>query len=149
MTQAGSQQGPSRTRQRQYIRHPANVPIQVADVPPSVASHVTDVSYGGLSFTSGQPHPAGSEIEIAVPDVDADFRARAIVAWCYYVDPGYRVGVRFLDPEDAFQSRMVEQMAAIESYRREVFEREGRQMTGEEAAREWIERFGSEFPNPQ
>ena len=134
---------------RRFIRHPANVPIRVTDVPASTASHVTDVGYGGLSFTSAQPHSAGSEIEIRIPRVDASFSARAVVVWCHYVGPGYRIGVRFLDPDAAYRSRMVEQLCAIESYRREVREREGRELSGEEAAREWIERFGNRFPDPE
>lgn len=149
MLQAATHHRRTRGNPRRFIRHPANIPIEVADVPASVASHVTNVSYGGLSFTSARPHATGSEIEIRVPKVDAGFCARAVVAWCHFVDPDYRIGVRFLDPGDAFQSRMVEQLCAIESYRRDVREREGRRLSGEEAAQEWIERFGSRFPDPQ
>ena len=149
MLQAARNHRQPRGNPRRFIRHPTNVPIEVADVPESNGSHMTDVSYGGLSFTSTRPHATGSEIEIRIPKVDAGFCARAVVAWCHFVDPGYRIGVRFLDADDAFQSRMVEQLCAIESYRRQVREREGRELSGEQAAQEWIERYGDCFPDPQ
>jgi hypothetical protein len=43
---------------------------------------------------------------------------------------------------------MVEQVCHVESYRRAVEQREGRQLTAEEAAEEWISRHASSFPNP-
>jgi hypothetical protein len=39
---------------------------------------------------------------------------------------------------------MVEQVCQIEHYRQEL-RRDGRELDSETAAREWIERFGSEF----
>jgi hypothetical protein len=43
---------------------------------------------------------------------------------------------------------MVEQICHIERYRNDVAQREGRQLTAEEAALEWISRYASSFPNP-
>ena len=43
---------------------------------------------------------------------------------------------------------MVEQVCNIENYRRDVEQREGRKLTTEEAAKEWIKRDASSFPNP-
>ncbi|MDZ7748706.1 MAG: PilZ domain-containing protein [Halofilum sp. (in: g-proteobacteria)] len=135
-------------RERTYIRHPARVPIRVTSVSAAGASEVADVSYGGLSFTCPERQQAGAEIELRIPDVDPGFRGRARVVWCRSTRDGYRVGVRFLDPHDAFRSRMVEQLCAIEGYRREVLEREGRRLTGDQAAAEWIRRYADGFPDP-
>jgi hypothetical protein len=41
---------------------------------------------------------------------------------------------------------MVEQVAYIESYKKQVREREGRTITGEQAAFEWIARYADSFP---
>lgn len=142
------QHSTSQQRERAYVRHPARVPIHVASVSPGTAMQADDVSYGGLSFTCRERHRAGTEIEIRIPDVDAGFHARARVAWCRSTKTGYRVGVRFLDPDDAFRSRMVEQLCAIEAYRRKVHETEGRELSGEQAAAEWIARYAGGFPNP-
>ncbi len=56
------------------------------------------------------------------------------------------MGVQFLDASDAFRVRMVEQVCAIEEYRRQQVEEEGRELSREEAAREWIATYGSRFP---
>lgn len=142
------QHSTSQQRERAFVRHPSRVPIHVADVTPGAAMQADDVSYGGLSFTCRERHRPGAEIEIRIPDVDAGFHARARVVWCRSTKAGYRVGVRFLDPDDAFRSRMVEQLCAIEAYRRKVRETEGRELSGEQAAAEWIARYADGFPNP-
>ncbi len=43
--------------------------------------------------------------------------------------------------------RMVEQVCHIERYRADVLEREGRALTGEQAAEEWIKRYAEDFPD--
>jgi hypothetical protein len=52
-----------------------------------------------------------------------------------------------------FQQKMkpllVEQVCHIEQYKKEVFLKEGRLLSGDEAAAEWIEKFANQFPqNP-
>jgi hypothetical protein len=42
---------------------------------------------------------------------------------------------------------MVEQVCAIEQYRGEVLENEGRELTAQEAAAEWIGRYAGRFPD--
>jgi hypothetical protein len=70
------------------------------------------------------------------------------VCWCQEKNGHFVLGVKFLDTEDAFRVRMVEQICHIEHYKREVFEKEGRVLSGEQAAMEWIPKYGSVFPNP-
>ena len=57
------------------------------------------------------------------------------------------MGVSFVDPDDAFRTRMVEQICHIEHYKKEILEKEGRELTGEEAALEWIKRYAGRFPS--
>jgi hypothetical protein len=56
------------------------------------------------------------------------------------------VGVRFEDRDTAISVRMVEQVCHIEQYKLQVRETEGRELTGEQAAMEWIEKHAHEFP---
>ena len=42
---------------------------------------------------------------------------------------------------------MVEQICHIEQYRREVLKKEGRRLSSEEAASEWIVKYASDFPD--
>ena len=74
------------------------------------------------------------------------FETTARVAWCRLRDGEYELGLSFIDPDDAFRARMVEQICHMEHYRRQVHETEGRSLTTEEAAREWIERNAARFP---
>jgi PilZ domain-containing protein len=136
---------------RQFIRHPSDVPIQIRRDPDGgyVAQHTQNVGYGGLSFTSDTELEPESFISFRIPYLRPAFEvAAARVAWCRREGDQYMVGVQFPDSEEAFRVRMVEQICHIESYRREVEQREGRKLTAQEAAAEWISRYASSFPNP-
>lgn len=134
---------------RTFIRHTAGVPLEVTCVPGSPASTLqsVNVSTGGLSFVSDEHHSLGAIIQVRIPTVDPPFEARARVVWTKPEGDGYCVGVEFLDENDAFRSRMVEQVCAIEQYRGEVRENEGRELTQEAAAAEWIGRYAGRFPD--
>jgi hypothetical protein len=41
---------------------------------------------------------------------------------------------------------MVEQVCHIEQYKADVLKKEGRELTGEEAAKEWILKYAKDFP---
>lgn len=138
---------------RKYIRHPSDIPIEVdvdgVDVQDIQSLH--DVSFGGLSFISNNRIKPGSNIKITIKFVKPSFQSMTVVKWCRKRDDHYDVGVLFCDPEDAYRARMIEQVCHIEHYKRRVFENEGRVLTGEEAAMEWILRYAAKFPemNPQ
>ena len=136
---------------RQFIRHPVDVPIEVRtdDAGPMSAFHTHDISAGGLAFLSGFAVDPGARIGIRIPYVQPAFEARARVVWCHpYPGEGYELGVSFLDAQDAFHARMVEQICHIEDYRRGVLRTEGRELSAEEAAMEWISKHAEAFPNP-
>lgn len=146
---------------RKYIRHPSDIPINfcVSEAGVPVPHRVKDVSVGGLCFSSDRPVRRGTAIRIRIPlvlqpPVQADettqsteFDAEGVVAWCRREAEGYAVGVQFADPSTRFGMRMVEQICHIEHYRADIFQSEGRSLTSEEAAREWIERYAAEFPH--
>jgi hypothetical protein len=134
---------------RQFIRHPIDVPVEIGigtgDVPSGYHTH--DISEGGLAFRSGCAVQPGVEVEICIGCVQPPFQAHARVAWCKpHPLSGYELGVSFLDAEDAFRARMVEQLCHIEDYRRSVQRTEGREIDMDEAAAEWIEKFAAQFP---
>lgn len=54
--------------------------------------------------------------------------------------------MRFADENTEFAVRMIEQICHINHYQRQILEREGRQLSGEEAAMEWVARFARDFP---
>jgi hypothetical protein len=132
---------------REFIRHTADVPIEVRTVEGEATSATgLNVSHGGLAFVSNLCPAQGATIEIAIPDVDPPFQAHARVAWCRPEEDAFLVGVEFLDSTDAFRARMVEQVCTIERYREQVREEEGRELDAHEAAAEWIGKYAGRFP---
>jgi hypothetical protein len=143
---------PSHTNpHREFIRHTADVPIEVTTVAGAapVPRHGVNVSCGGLAFTSEEYVEPGSTIRIRIPEVEPPFEAQARVAWCRREAGRFCVGAQFLDSGDAFRARMVEQVCSIDRYRREVEEREGRVLDPAEAATEWIGRYAGRFPDSE
>ena len=143
---------------RKFIRHPSCIPIQIAideggagaaeadsHVPSEV--NMTNVSAGGLAFTLLHPVSNGARITISMPEVWPDYSATGTVVWCREAASGFEAGVQFPEPDESFKARMVAQFCQIEDYRREMREREGRSLSSEEAAREWIVRYAEEFAN--
>ena len=136
---------------RHFMRHPASMPIEVSALHTELQalSHLCNVSIGGLAFEASQEVEAGSIISLRIPCVVPVFESVAKVAWCRELDSGYELGVEFLDQDDAFRARMVEQICHIENYKEQVQQTEHRELTSEEAAHEWISKFADEFPDPE
>lgn len=133
---------------REFIRHTAGVPIEVHAVSGEERQQLesVNVSEGGISFVSDVDYPLGTVIEVRIPEVDPPFEANARVVWTSPEEGRFCIGVAFLDANDAFRARMVEQVCSIERYRREVEANEGRVLTPADAAAEWISRYAGRFP---
>lgn len=133
---------------RRYIRHPSRMPIRFdlhGDLD-RCDDYLRNVSEGGLCFATRFALDAGLPIRLMIPLLGQDYEIEGLVAWCRATAAGYEVGVRFLSPQDRFSARMVEQLCYIEDYRQQVEREEGRSLTSEQAAREWIARFAEQFP---
>lgn len=136
---------------RQYIRHPASIPIQIEDDceenlladetvcedQPSF-TETRNLSEGGLCFICSHRVTAGTTIGFYIACVTPDYHGTGVVTWCHQAHSNaYEVGVRFTDANQFFKTRMVEQVCQIEAYRRYHIN-QGRTLSSEEAAREWI-----------
>jgi hypothetical protein len=135
---------------RKFIRHPVDIPIEVStgDWLAHPTRHTYNVSLGGLAFKSDRELKPGIIVEVRIPFVRPMFATKARVIWCRAHEGGFDLGVQFLDPEDASRARMVEQVCYIENYKKMVYQTEGRLLTAEEAAMEWIGKYASQFPDP-
>jgi len=135
--------------QRKFMRHPSDVPINVEGLKQYVAhetEYLQNISHGGLAFESRHELALGQVINVSLPLVRPVFTIKGRVIWCRPNDGNYDIGVEFIEPEKIFKARMVEQVCQIEHYKREVREREGRELTGEQAALEWIKKYACDFP---
>lgn len=135
---------------RTFIRHPSDIPIElmVEEKHSTELDALHDVSYGGLSFISDESLEKGVHLHIRIDTVQPPFEADGVVVWCHRIKEHYMVGMEFSNKEDVFLVRMVEQICHIEHYKKEVEEQEGRTMTSQEAAIEWINKYADVFPDP-
>jgi Tfp pilus assembly protein PilZ len=134
---------------RRFIRHPSDIPIEVARADQTPATHpLRDVSHGGLCFQVAEPVRVGDLVQLRIALTTPAFEVEGRVIWCLPEDRAWQVGVEFLDPDDQFRARMVEQICHIEQYRRDQQAQTGRRLTSHEAALEWIEKFAKMFPRP-
>lgn len=133
---------------RQFIRHPSSVPVEVRIGDFVHAMHRTsNVSFGGLAIQSECELQPGVVVEVRITLVQPTFETKARVVWCRACKGGYEVGVQFLTAEDQFRGRMVEQVCRIHEYKQLIYEKEGRKLTTEEAASEWVAKYAAKFPS--
>lgn len=148
-TQAGTQSQDQ--PRREFVRHTVDVPLEVETLGDGarLREHGINIGHGGLAFLSSTCPRVGDMLRIRIPTVQPPFEADARVAWCRPEGGNHLVGVQFLDPAAAFRSRMVQQVCSIENYRREVERVEGRALTTQEAAAEWIAKYAGRFPDAE
>ena len=132
---------------REYIRHPTDMPIEydLGDVIADQKEYLNDISLGGLSFKSKYHIETGSAIKIRIPLRKPEFEEEGIVVWINKKNELYDAGVQFKNAISEFRIRMIEQVCHIEQYKKNVFEKEGRAISGEEAVTEWIKKYGKDF----
>lgn len=131
-------------QERAFIRHPVDIPIEVRRQGRKSRHGLRNLSAGGLAFSSDQPLAVDEDVvvRIRVPEL---LKIRGHVVWCEPNGSRYEIGLAFASPTEAYKVRMVEQICRIEQYRRDVLRREGRDLSGEEAAAEWIARFAERY----
>ena len=135
---------------REFIRHPSSVPVQLViqnEAATSGRNTLSNVSLGGVSCLCSKPLEKGSTVKMTIECVDPDFEINGKVVWCRPSSEAYEVGVEFMVSKDKiFLLRMIEQICHIEHYRNEILHNEGREVTSEVAAKEWVEKYAGSFP---
>jgi Tfp pilus assembly protein PilZ len=136
---------------RQYIRHPAHIPIQIirSDHFSTSFRHVVthNISHGGLACESEKSFLPGDMVEIIIPVTNPPFSCIGHVIWCETLPSNaYLIGVGFDDFNEAYSVRMIEQVCHIEEYRKEMSQKSGHEMAPEQAACEWIAKYAKDFP---
>ena len=133
---------------RRFIRHPADIPIEYSlrDASASRHPYLTDVGYGGICFRADTRIEPGTRIHIRIPVGDPAFEAEGVVVWCRRRQERFQVGMQFDEETTRFSVRMVEQICHIEQYRKDMLKREGRYLSGAQAAAEWVKNHAADFP---
>nr|WP_320166140.1 PilZ domain-containing protein [uncultured Methylophaga sp.] len=131
---------------RRFIRHPSSVPIQVKRGEEKKQVPLKDVSKGGLCFRSQVSLATGNVVEVNILTSKPNFTAKGIVSWCKPEGDEYLVGISFQNKAVRYALRMVEQICYIEDYKKRIKAKTGRQLTSDEAAQEWIQKYAADFP---
>ena len=133
---------------RRFIRHPSDIPIDCRITPhrPARRDHLKNISSGGLCFETPEPLQLGRVVQITIPIQEPAFEVLGTIVWLRRANNHYEVGVRFADPNTEFAVRMAEQICQIHHYRQEVLEKEGRTLSREDAAAEWVAKYARDFP---
>lgn len=156
------QQYPYGVERRQFIRHPLCFPImyKILEKPAAKGkktvakktggekpSTTVNISRGGLMFAAKLGVDVDAKIVVKMPVLDKVFNVRARVVHCNKnADTDlYNVGVCFYRMSDAFKIKLIEQMYLIIEYRDLHSIELGRELTLQEASREWIKRFSKRF----
>ncbi len=133
---------------RRFIRHLLVNPLefQVAEEEPE-RTETVNVSEGGLMFMSKKDVPAETPIKIQMPLYDKVFQIKAIVVHSTKDETAglYKIGVKFESFADAFKVKLIEQIYLIEEYRILRSLQLGKELSLQEASKEWIKRYSKRF----
>jgi len=140
--------------QRRFIRHPLNIPVTcrvikdtLDEKEPGAPATTGNISIGGLLFSIKHPLRVGSLIMIKMPFEDKVFNVKSKVVHCTKNSGTklYNVGASFYKINDAFKVKLIEQIYLIAEYRDLRSVQLGREVSLEEASREWIKRYSERF----
>jgi hypothetical protein len=133
---------------RKSDRYTTFIPVDV-EVDDSGASlsnlSIANLSCGGLGFRTLRPLFNGTALTLTFGDNWPAYIIRGEVAWCRARGGQYEVGVCFGHDSEAFKARMLAQLGQIERYMINVKQNEGRELSQDQAAREWIELYAEHF----
>lgn len=151
---------------RQFIEHPSTIPLEyrIKDIssvnrkkrlPKTQAFAVkhTQTNLCGLRFNTNNYIKPKQWLRVHIPLKNQAFEADAQVLCCKpnlnadHSTQRYSVSVIFCNAKTAFSARMAEQVCYIEAYKHHVKEKEGRELSSDQAAIEWIAKHADQFPS--
>ena len=139
---------------RKFFRHPMCFPLKYRVVNKGLISRFKEeavstknINQGGLLFCSKNPTEVGAIISIKIPFQAKIFNVKAKVVHCTPLKNSdlFDVGVSFLRHNEAFKVKLIEQLYLISEYRDLTSVQLGREISLEEASREWIKRYSKRF----
>ncbi len=134
---------------RAFYRHPIHVPMRLnlSDKKATIESQSSDISLGGLSFLWRDKLGKGNLLNLSIPVKEKLFHVRAKVVYSKEdrKTGRFKTGVSFYDLPSAFKAKLAEEALEILEYRKLISEELGRDVSEEEAAEKWIQKFASSF----
>lgn len=130
---------------QRYDTKAVAIDVRFGDLIAHESEYLNNISSGGLSFRSNDPLSIGSILKIKIPLDRPVFEAEARIVSCKKNEEHFDIGVEFIGQKDALRIKMAEQVCLIEEYKKELCDKLGKPISGEEAALEWIKNFAAKF----
>lgn len=132
---------------RRHIRQVTGIPVEVSFEYQNQVEEdeITNVSLGGLCFIASDRVAIDDRIRVRFPILNQDTSIAGRVVWCNKTGRGYEVGLEFDSSAEIERLKTIEQIHHIEKFREEVRKRDGRNLSSEQAAREWVRKYAGEF----
>ncbi|UTW11915.1 hypothetical protein [Marinobacterium rhizophilum] len=132
--------------QQRFIRHPDEIPLELQlidaredSAPPSMPLSLVCKSAAMLA--------TGQQVSINISELAHASAIRGQIEWCHAHHDHYELHIRFANDEHAQRMRMFEQVCHIRRYRQWVQDQQGRSLSEDEAALEWIAKYAALFPS--
>lgn len=124
---------------RILIRHPTDIRIEsvLLGTGKTYVAEAQDIGPGGLRLFLPIRAEKGDEIGIKVLYVEPPFEASGRIAWCNRIEDHYEVGIELTSWEEHAWVKVMEEIFAIERYRKLVEHEEACQLSIAQAAKQW------------
>ncbi len=105
---------------------------------------------GGLSFVWPSRLSKGASLTLSIPVKEKVFDLKVRVAYSkgYKKSNQYHTGVSFLNSPDAFKAKLAEEVLHIIEYQKSVSRELGYELTEEQAAQRWVNKYAEKFAKP-
>jgi hypothetical protein len=141
--------GYSKMPVQSFIHHPSAIPVKMEVSKDQFSLPSIDAaSSTGVYIHTLTQYAINSCVEVEIDVRSPAFYARGYICSSDSLKEGigFQTGVVFDCPQTAFAVRMIEQVCYIEQYRQQVSLTEGRELTVDNAAVEWITQHAANFP---
>lgn len=102
------------------------------------ARTIQNVSVGGIACFSEEPVPTGERVTVEMAIGGQQMLLNGTVVWCRASGGHFELGLRFEEEKAEARERICRELVEIERYRHEVLMLEGRQLSSDAAALEWM-----------
>ncbi len=111
------------SEKRRFIRHPAEISIdyKISGQVQEHAEYTKNISFGGLCFQAGHPVELGTLLVLRFPSINPDMEVSGKVVWCTVKKERVLIGVEFLDENDAYRARIIEEICHIADFQKKSF----------------------------
>jgi c-di-GMP-binding flagellar brake protein YcgR len=108
---------------RRYIRHPAEIAVEysVSGGQEKMSDLTKDISFGGMRFQGKSYIEPGTILNLSFPSIHPEYEVSGRVVWCTQKKDHVEMGLEFLDENEAYRARIIEEISHLKSLQQESF----------------------------